>query len=325
MRVRLMMLIPMLMLGGCAVTLNNQVAAFGDSVLAVTEKVDGVMGEYNNASLERQFTEYASLYNGPNAKALSSEKLLEISQPITPEVKKKLAISMANQALGGYASALSELATADFRTQIDLASAKLYGSMSSINDQYKLIQKTEENLFDTDDLALVSKLIAAIGSQIVEAERKKALKRIVIAADKNIAIMCDQIIAQLTLSGMEEAIAASRQYVLSEEILEYKKRIEKSSKLDWRRKELKRLYGLKQQIITSKLMVQQTKKAVLLVKTSHAKLAEALKNDKFTSASVAQMIGRLRQTVKHYDDYENLLLSCKKISKDDKGILSCDD
>lgn len=41
--------------------------------------------------------------------------------------------------------------------------------------------------------------------------------------------------------------------------------------------------------------------------------------------AIALAIGRLKDLESHYDSYETLLLECKKIEKDDKGVLSCAD
>ena len=315
----------MLFIGGCASTPTTQIAAFGNSTKAITEKIDTVMEEYNNTALERQFTDYAATYKEGHARYFSSDKLAEIEKPITPKQKKNFAIYRANKALGGYANSLSLLSSAGSRVDIDLAAANLYGSMISINDQYKTIKETDKDLFNTENLANTSKFIAAIGSVIVEEKRRTAIKEIVIDANKNIALICDAINSQLKEAGIEDSISASRQYILIEEIKEYKSLAKAPSKLTWRTSEIKRLHGLQQNVFNSKLLVQKSQKAILAVKNAHEILAKELKNDKFTSASITSAIGRLKELDKHYDDFDALLLSCKKITKNDKGVLSCDD
>ncbi len=323
---RLLYLLWALFLAGCSTTPITHISAFGNSTHAITEKVDAVIDEYNDATLERKFTDYAATYNGSKANLLTTDELRGIETPITPEQKKKFALYKANKALGAYSKALSDLASAGNRVDLDLAAANLYGAIEGMNDPYKTLNETKEDLFETDKLASFSTLITAIGSTIIEEKRGRAIKRIVIDADPKISLMCDVINEQLKLAGIEEAIAASRQYILVEELVDYKSRANKTlMTLEERRKEIKRLHALQQGVSNSKLLVQQTQKAIASIKDAHAILTKELKEDRFTSAAIASTIGRLKKLEKDYDDFEALLLSCKKVTKNDKGILSCDE
>lgn len=326
MKMKLVYLVGALFLGGCTAIPTTQISAFGNSASAIAGKVDSVIDEYNNAALDQKFTDYAATYNGRvKSNPLTSDELKKIEKPIGPEQKKNFAIYKANRALGSYSKALSDLASAGSRVDIDLATANLYGSISSLNDQYKTIKETDKDLFDTNKLASFSTLIAAIGSSIVEEKRREAIKGIVIEADPKISLICDVIIEQLKLAGIEDAIAASRQYILSEEIVDYQSRAKTGMTLDERRAEIKRLYSLQQGVFNSKLLVQQTKKAISAVKESHATLAKELNEGRFTSGAIASSIGRLKDLEKHYGDFEALLLSCNKIAKNAEGIISCED
>ncbi|MEJ1355965.1 MAG: hypothetical protein RPU91_13930 [Candidatus Sedimenticola sp. (ex Thyasira tokunagai)] len=315
----------LLLISGCGSTPTTQISAFANSTKAITENVDAVIDEYNNTALDREFTSFAATYKGSHANQLTATELAKIAKPITSEQKKKFAIYKANKALGSYATSLSLLSSAGSRADIDLASANLYGSMISINDQYKTIKETEKDLFNTENMATVSKLIAAIGSVIVEEKRRKAIKGIVVQANPKIAIICDEINSQLKTAGIEDSISTSRAYILSEELQEYWTQADDKSKFNWRKSEVKRLRELQQNMFNSKLLVQKSQKAILAVKGAHDTLAKELEKNRFTSASIAAAIGRLKELDKHYDDFEDLLLSCKKISKNDKGVLSCDD
>ncbi|CAH1202631.1 conserved hypothetical protein [Candidatus Nitrotoga sp. BS] len=314
-----------LIVSGCTTTPTTQISAFGDSTNAIIGKVDSVLDEYNNTTLDRQFTSYAATYSGDNANKLTSDILKIIDTPIKPEQRKNLAMYNANKALGQYSKALSDLANAGSRADIDLAAANLYGSISGINGQYKTLKDTQDNLFDTNKLANFSTLIAAIGSTIVEEKRGEAIKGIVTEADANVSLLCDTINEQLRTSGIEVAIATSRQGILSEELDDYHSRAKATVPLDKRRAEIKRLYSLQQEVFNSKLLVQQSQKAILAVKDAHATLAKELKAGRFNSSTITLTIGRLKDLEKHYDDFQTVLLSCKKITKNKEGVLSCDD
>lgn len=315
----------MLALSGCASTPITQIQAFGDSTKVITDRVDSVIAEYNQAVLTRSFTDYAATYSGGHANGLTSKLLGDIQQPIDEKAKNGLAIFKANRAIGAYAKALSSLSIAGSRTDIDLASAKLYGAMTSANTQYKTVSKSTNDLFDAKDFAVTTAQVAAIGSQIVEEQRNAAIRGIVIAADPKISALCDVIDKALDDSGIYDGISTSRQYVLSEEIKNYKAQVQKDTTLEWRRAEIKRLYDLKQGVNTSKLLIQNAQKAIQEVKNSHGTLASELTNNKFNSEAIALAIGRLKDIETHYDSFEALLLECKKIEQNDKGILSCAD
>lgn len=310
---------------GCSSTPTTQIAAFGNSTSEITQLVDSVMDEYNNASLERNFTDYAASYTGDHSDLLTSSELAKIQKPIKPEQRKIFAIYRANRALGEYAKALSSLATASSPVDIDIAAARLYGAMVSLSDQYKILRGTDREIFNDENLAKASVLISAIGGAVVEEKRRSAIQGIVVDADPNVALLCDEINNQLNIARIEDSIAASRQYILVEELIDYKAQVKEKTTLDWRRSELKRLYNLQQGVFNSKLLVQKTKTAIREVKHAHAILADELKQGRYSSAAIASSIGRLRELVRHYDDFEGFLLNCRRITKNEMGILSCED
>lgn len=308
---------------GCSDTPITQIQAFGDSTKGITDKVDAVLIEYNDVALNRDITNYASAYVGSNAGKFKMADLQALNKPIDIKQKKDFALYRANQAIGDYAAALGDLSVAGSRAEIDLAASRLYGSMTSLNAQYKTIKDSGESVFKEEDFALFSRVVAEVGSVIVEEKRNKALKDIVVKANPKIGLLCDVIDSQLGNSGIDQGIMTARNYVLVEELGEYKNKATKDTTLEWRRAEVKRLYDLKEGVNTSKLYVQNAQKAVRAIKSTHSVLAEELANDRFNSAAIASAVGRLKNINSHYDDYENLLMECKKIVADDKGVLSC--
>lgn len=314
-----------LFLFSCASTPTTQISTFGQSAKAITESVDAVMTEYNDAALERSYTDYAVTFNAPGAPSLTRDQLGKIAQPITAAQRKTFAIYRANKALGSYALALAELANAISRDDIDRAAAELYGSMVSLNEQYAALTESKAQLFTEDNFAGFAKAISAIGHMVVEKKRRDAIKKIVTQADPHIIRICDTIVEQLKSAGMEDAIAASRTYVLAEEVLDYNDRVKPSSTLEWKRNQIKRLHGLQQDLANSKLTVQQAVKAIEAVKKTHGIVAKEVSKNRFTSAEIAAAVGKLKALEQHYNDFEELLLSCTDITSDSDGVLSCND
>lgn len=312
-------------LAACSATPTTQITAFADSTKAITEKVNGVVDEYNQAVLMRNFTDYAATYTGAHSNQLTSDLLGQIQLPINEKTRQGLALYQANRAISAYAKSLSALAIAGSRSDIDWASSQIFGAFTSANEQYKTLTNKSDDLFKGTDFALITKAFAAITGSILEAKRNEALKEIILAADLNIGILCDEISNQIGKAGIDVAVAASRQYILTEEIKDYKEQLKVNTTLEWRRTQIQRLYGLKQGITTSTLLSQDAQQAIQAVKAAHATLAAELRNNQFNSASVAIAIGRLKELETHYDNYESLLLSCKKIDRKSDGNLFCAD
>lgn len=318
-------LVMALLLYGCSTAPASQVGAFGQTTSALTEKIARVMDEYNSVAMERMYTDYAATYNHSRANKLTSHVLAELQSPITVEHKKNFAIYQASKALGIYFSMLRDLASASSREDVDIAAANLYGSVKSLNEQYGILYHQEKPFIDEKNLARTTTLIGALGSALIERKRRAVIKSIVIDMEPNIARICNTIHAQLKNAQMGEAIASSRQYILSEEVLDYKSQLAQPTTLEWRRQQIRRLHELQQGVVHSKLLVQQTQKAVEAVQVAHTILAEELKKDRFSSAEIVSTIGQLKLLNDHYDDFEKLLLSCKTITQTPEGLLSCAD
>jgi len=292
-------------ISGCASNPSNQVSAFAQSSHAITEQVDAVLTEFNSASLERKFTSIAANYKGDHAKKFNFDVLDAINTAVTPAQQTQLAIYRANQSLGQYAAALAALANADVQTDVDAASTELYGALTSFNSQYQTIKGDDVELFNQQEVATIQAAITAIGSEIVEQRRRKAIKSIILAAKDNINLVCDVIISQLNSAGIADGIALSRKFILANQIKEYRVISAKnSSKLIPRTKEVRRLWNLQQGMLNSTALVEQSTKGISEIKAAHATLADEVANDEFSSIAIANAIGRLQQINNHFKDLE---------------------
>jgi len=299
-RFLLCMAVAMLMLG-CTSAPSNQVGAFAQSSLAISEQVDTVFDEFNNASLERQFTDVAANYKGDFAQRFNQQLLAQINAPLSAAKKRELAIYRANQALSQYATALSELSNAAVSQDIDAASIELYGTLISFNAQYQLINGSESTLFDDESMATIQAAISAIGSEVVEQKKRRALKVIIISAGDRIDKVCNVIIEQLTNAGVADGIAASRKYVLLKQIEEYRLLSKKgSSKLKARTKEVKRLWQLQQALINTHSLVTASIDGVKEIQSAHKVLVAELTQDRYASVAITNAIGRLQHINTHF-------------------------
>ena len=97
-----------------------------------------------------------------------------------------------------YAISLGKLDAADNSTDINDASTKLYGSLGSLQSGYQSL--THKNLKVNDnDLKIISTVIEAIGKQIVEKKKEKAIKLVVIQTDSAVQQICQLLSTELPL------------------------------------------------------------------------------------------------------------------------------
>jgi len=87
--------------------------------------------------------------------------------------------------LSDYASALSELATTDFRSDVDKASTDLQASLVSLRDTYNKASGKTSSISD-QNLSIISTAVDAIGGAIVEWKRQAALRTIIKVANPGV-------------------------------------------------------------------------------------------------------------------------------------------
>jgi hypothetical protein len=304
MTIRYLMPIILLTLSSCASTPATQIKAFGDSTKAVSDGVDAVFDDYNDAVLMRKLTDYAATYQGGHAVDLTSQLVAELAPPLTDQAKKNLAVFRANQALGDYAQALGDLAMAASSADFDMAAVKLYGAMTSFNQEYQDIRADGKELFNADDFEKTHQVFAAIGALALERKRKRAIKHVVISADPKIGVLCDLIDQQLEASGIRDGIKQARKNVLTEELKDYKAMAKGAVDLEWRRAKMARLNQLHQGVQSSAALINNAQAAIREVKKSHAILAAELRKDNFNSKAIAESVARLKELKKRYDEFE---------------------
>ena len=316
MKCAVLLFLSVLLLFGCVATPTGNIEVFGNAAKGVTDKVDAVIKEYNDANIQNELTKLAQHSNPITIAAFDpvGEVLIKDAD------KKNYALYKANKALGSYATALSGLAKAGSRDEIDLAAAKLYGSLHSLDEQYKTMRGT--NLLDDSTSAIIGRVIAEIGTLYVEKKRGDALKTIIISADKPIQTICDVIIGELLKGTIQERLFTVRYTELSGYISDYNSIVGKSN-FDTKKKALEAIYQKYRVMQASSAAVQDAVASTEAIKTAHATIRQEVEKDRFTSKSITEAIGRLKDIQDHYDDLGELMLTCKTqlIADKDKGII----
>ena len=306
---------------GCATTPTGDIGAFGDATKDITDKIDAVIKDYNEANIQNEINKLAQ-----HTSSISIDKFDPIRDAIIHEAdKKNYAIYKANNALGLYAKSLTALANAGNRDEIDLAAAKLYGSLHGLNEQYKVLKNTTSNLLDDNTSALIGKAIAEIGSVYIENQRAKAIKSIVVAADKHIQTICDVIVNELLKGVIEERLFTIRHIEVSGYLDDYNKMVATATFID-KQKALGEIYKKYVVMQSSSASVVQAINAIEAIKKAHATIKKDVEEDKFTSKGAVEAIGNLKDINDHYNNLEEMMLSCKtQIIADPKKGVVCED
>jgi hypothetical protein len=302
---------------GCATTPTANIAVFGDVTKGVTDKLDASIKEYNDANIQNELNKLAQHSNPISIKSLDPVKTVIIQDAD----KKDYLIYKANKALGSYAAALSGLAKAGSREEIDLAAAKLYGSIHTFNEEYKGVKGS--NLIDDKTSATIGRAIAEIGSLYVEQKRGNALKVIIVSANEPVQKICDVIINDLMKGTIQSRLYVMSNTELTGYISDYNDMVAKASFVN-KKKAIDVIYQKYISMQGASVSVEQAIAALQAVKKAHATITQEVKEDRFTSKSIIDAIGDLKDTHDHYNKLEELMLSCKgKITTEDKKGFIC--
>jgi len=311
-----------LLLSGCGVAAQTgNIGVFGEATKGVTDKIDAVITEYNEANIQNVVTKLAQ-----HKKTITIDDFNPVTELIIKEADKKdYALYKANQALGDYALALSGLAQAGSRQEIDVAATKLYGSLQTINSQYKVLKGTTTNLIDDKTSAGLAKVIGEIGNLYIEEKRGEAIKSIVISADKYIQIICDVIIEELLKGTIETRIFTMRNTEISGYIKDYNDTLATSATATFedRLKSLNVIYKKYEVMQASSAPVAQAINAVKAIKEAHGTIKSDVEKDIFTSKNIVEAVGKLKDINDHYNNIGELMVNCKTqlISDEKKGII----
>jgi len=318
MKQNIVIIMASLLISACASTPTGQIEAFGVAAADVTAKIDTVISDYNQTNIDNKLAKMAQR----NKKYTTSDLDPIRDILIRDSDKKNFALYKANNALGAYASSLTELASAGSREQMARASVKLNKSLNSMNKNYKIIKGTSDDLLSAEKNAEISRVIAEISSFYAENKRAKALKKIIINSDSQIQLIGEIINEQLLKSALESRIYTMRGTVLAGYFADYNKTTDKKSFAS-RKKSLDFMYRQYIEMQATGATILQAQNAITSVIKAHSVLKSELEKDQYTSKKIFKSIGEIVTVHKSYDDLEALMVNCETevITDDNKGII----
>jgi hypothetical protein len=305
-------------LSGCVSTPTGNIEAFGLAAADVTNKIDAVISDYNAANINDKLVVMAQ----SKKKYVKSDFDPIKAIIIRDSDKKNFALYKANNALGGYAKSLSALARAGSREELAMGGVKLSKSLKGMNEQYKVLAETENNLISDENSGTISRVIAELSTYYVEKERGKALKEIIIAADPSVQSIGKVINDQLLKGVIEGRLYTMRGNELAGYFDDYNSKASKSSFSD-KKKRLDKIYEMYAEMESTTATVVQAQKSIASVMKAHGELKKELEKDRYDSKEILQAIGDIKTVHKSFDDLEELMKSCETeiVSDDEKGII----
>jgi hypothetical protein len=276
------------LLEGCATTSLTQISAFGKGTSALAEDAKKAFELIDSSTIDRKMYDVAA-DKSLAPKDVTFEGLFK--EPDSDSYQIRIAVL---EKLGNYAKALDNLATADFRKDIDAASTDLYSSLSGLGTNYKKVTKTDLPLKD-DQLKVIATAVDAIGTVIVETKRRDALKIVIIQADdavQNAAKLLEvefgkdselSKFVQQNLRFADGAIRTAYNIQKKSPNSTFDRRYEMLVKI-------KKMYDASQ---TSPKLFDSISVGAKKVREAHAALKASVMNDEFSSAEIAKQVGEL--------------------------------
>lgn len=278
---------------GCSVPLNH-IGAFAKASANLANTTVKSYEFINNSSIERRLSDIAS--------EPGSYPDEETFNKVIGDSDLAVRINML-RGVESYAKALGDLASADFRKEIDQASTDLYGSLGRLQKTYSNATNKKLPLSD-NDLAIIATAVDAIGTAIAENKRREALKEVVLKADPSIQMAMTHIsaeiqaIKELSVSNMESIfIDKIKAYQHESKNLSYDLRV---SRLNTIRK------AYDQTKATPKLFVSLIASSKKIA-AAHAVLRKTLEGGDFTSDELVGEIKDLAAFAKSTKDYHDKL------------------
>ena len=266
---------------GCVST--SQVGTFSQAAGQAITQVGNGFNEVQETTITRKLSDVASDTAAP--KEASFEGLLDMKTELAPR------LDCLNQ-IKNYADSLGNLANANYRTQIDAASANLYGSLNGLAKTYQKATSQKLPGSITDDTAIIATAIDAIGNSIVEYKRQAALRKIILKIDPTIQTVCADLEKTFNELDQDRFIYMNLNSQVADMTGYYNQQTVK-----WNYEQrFGYLNNIRQARLTrdgSEVFVAAAIKSISALAKAHHALADSARHGKLSSSDIAQAIGEL--------------------------------
>jgi len=284
---------------GCGSVSLSQVKQFGLSTSALGDSARKAFDLAGTTSVDRQLYDVA----GDPAKGVTTGVFEGLFGADERAQQLALRLNVLDQ-LGNYASALQQLAAADYGKDIDAAAKDLNGSLVGLRNTFQ--KAAGRNLPISDaDIGIVATAVDAIGRGVVEAKRRSAIKTVITRADPAIQeasrLIATDLGASSELAGyVTAAIANSRGSIQQAYNLERGRPV---STFESRYAMLVRARQLYEAERAAPAFFGAVSDGAKTVGQAHAALRKAVEGDDFSSAEAGRLIGELEGYVKSVQSF----------------------
>ena len=285
-------------LSGCAAPSLTQIGALSKGASLLAEDSKKALELINSSAIDRKMYDVAA-DSAQSPTDATFEGLFK--EPFSTAYRIRVALL---EKLSSYAKALENLATADFRKDVDAASAELFGSISCLCSSYKKAT-SQEIPFTDDHLKIIAAGIEAIGNAIVEVKRRRAIKTIVIQTDTVVQKVVkllendfgkDSDFSQLVQQNLLNAQGSLGQAYNAQRTTQH-------STFDSRYAMLVKIRRMHDAAKTSPQLFENISAGSKKVGEAHAALRIAVTKNKFSSAELSAKIGEIVEYVKFIDSF----------------------
>lgn len=286
-------IILMVMLG-CAST-ATQIGPFAQSVNTVIEEARLGYDQINESTISRCIYSVAA-----DPKQFPDDATFALLLDNDKNLAPRLA---AMSQLQSYASALGELSSADYRPTIDKAAANVYGSLTAMKSTYANTSGKELPISDKD-LAIIGTAVDAIGTTIIEAKRRIAIRKIVTVADP--AVQKIAALLKGDLPGYGPFVRANLSTIETEMIKAYQN---EAAKLAFNSR-VTRIEAIRKQheaVLAAEPFFTKLGAVSGQIGKTHSVLAEAAEKDDFSIPGLTREIGELADYAKSFQEFNKRL------------------
>jgi hypothetical protein len=220
---RLSIVIICFFLFGCVSKTVKPISEFASATEASGEVTESIINEYKDISKNTALLDIAD-----NGFAITNKKengvfdyINKSNTELQGDSIKSSGIYIANDALTFYAKSLSKLSSAGSIEDVQESSAKVYSSLTKLNDGYKKLKNSEADIIKNDDAKKIAEAISVTSAIYIDTAKHKALKLTITSANNAIHLLGREISKYYATSGIKDEIKLFRRERLSSEINDY--------------------------------------------------------------------------------------------------------
>jgi hypothetical protein len=280
---------------GCASPLNH-IGAFSQASADLANTTANSYEFINSSTIDRRLSDIASETNSSPDESTFKGIITDSNLAIRIKLLR---------GIESYAKALGDLASADFRKDIDAASKDLYGSLGDLQKTYSDATKEELPLSDAD-LAVIATAVDAIGTAIAEEKRRSALKTVIIQTDPSIQKAMELVSKEISV--ISEISVANMKAIFTDQVKAYQ---HESNKLTYERRiaELNNIRKAHDLAEATSGLFKNVVVSSQKIASAHAALLNAVEADQFTSKELVSEIKELVAFSKSTKEFHDKLLS----------------